>query len=534
MRHKNTISDMLVRGHWTAVTIQDHTFLGALAPLFPTCGELEAFSLKEEKFDRLTCQGLVTALGQIGGRKVGILYNDFRVSGGSFHIANSQKANAFIGYCAQNDIPLVMAFNTIGVGIMEGRNVFMDAFSTIPSLFDFRAKHLPLITIALGKCLGLGAILFQMGHYRLAVREKAAFNLTGPEVIRLFFGGKIPFDALASGEHQMEMNELVHELQDNSEAAFSKAHAILNHVLSDEDAVSSPVLRFPGSVPIGEFIASSQLNECEEKMYRLLQQVGDSALEVYEQLNPVVRTFLGRRGRQTVGVFINPPGHANNLITVGTLNRYDAGLSLFKSMGIPIVSFLDTPGIDPRFEQQDEDIVRVVVRVAKRIIEYPHGHMGVVLGRCFGGATTLGFPKNFRSQRCVAVKGCAIGVMGESILEQVLENSPRLLEIRREMRKAERDDLADLIANGVIDALVEPEEIGKEVEHFLQLAEVEADRSAAMRRMVDEFSGFPAAHRPQGLPRLRPAAGFESLAGRPRLRVDARARSQRLPPKYSR
>lgn len=534
MRQIPTIVSMLVRGHWTTVKISEHTFLGALAPLFPTWEELESFSLKEEKFSRITCQGLVTAIGQIGGKKVGVLYNDFRVSGGSFHIANSQKANAFIGFCAQNDIPLVMAFNTIGVGIMEGRNVFMDAFSTIPSLFDFRAKHLPLITIALGKCLGLGAILFQMGHYRIAVREKAAFNLTGPEVIRLFFGGKLSFDALASGEHQMEKNELVHELQDNSEAAFSKAHALLHHVLSNESATSSPVLRFPGSIPIGEYISASELNECDSKLFKLLQQVGDSALEVYEQMNPVVRTFLVRRGRRTVGVFVNPPGHPNNLITVDTLNRYDAGLSLFKSMGIPIVSFLDTPGIDPRFEQQDDDIVRLIVRVAKRIIEYPHGHMGVVLGRAFGGATTLGFPKNFRSQRCIAVQGCQMGVMSESILEQVLENSPRLLETRREMRKTERDDLADLIANGVIDAFVDPEDIYQEVEYFLALADVEAEQRATMRRLHDELSELPAERMQPVLHRLRPTVGYDGPLLRPRWREGARAQYRHLPPKYSR
>jgi acetyl-CoA carboxylase carboxyltransferase component len=525
---------MQVRGHWTTVKIEDHTFLGALAPLFPAWGQLESFSLKDEKFGRIACQGLVTAIGQISGKKVGVLYNDFRVSGGSFHIANSQKANAFIGFCAQNDIPLVMAFNTIGVGIMEGRNVFMDAFSTIPSLFDFRAKHLPLITIALGKCLGLGAILFQMGHYRIAVREKAAFNLTGPEVIRMFFGGKLSFDALASGEHQVENNELVHELQDNSEAAFAKAHAMLHHVLSDESFASSRILRFPGSIPIGEYLAASDLNDCDSKMFKLLEQVGDSALEVYEQMNPVVRTFLVRRGRRTVGVFVNPPGHPNNLVTVETLNRYDAGLSLFKAMGIPIISFLDTPGIDPRFKQQDQDIVRLIVRVAKRIIEYPHGHMGVVLGRAFGGATTLAFPKNFRSQRCVAVKGCQMGVMSESILEQVLENSPRLLETRREMRKLERDDLGDLIANGVIDGFVDHDDLYGEVEYFLKLADVEAEQRATMRHLHDELRELPVERMQPALRHLRPVAGFVGPLARPRWREGARAQSRRLPPKYSR
>jgi acetyl-CoA carboxylase carboxyltransferase component len=339
---------------------------------------------------------------------------------------------------------------------------------------------------------------------------------------------------MASGEHQMEKNELVHELQDNSEAAFAKAHAILHHALSEESAVESPILRFPGSIPVGEYLAASELNECEKKTYHLLQQVGDSALEVYEQMNPVVRTFLVRRGRRTVGVFVNPPGHPNNLVTVETLNRYDAGLALFKSMGIPIVSFLDTPGIDPRFEQQDDDIVRLIVRVAKRIIEYPHGHMGVVLGRAFGGATTLAFPKNFRSQRCVAVEGCQMGVMSESILEQVLENSPRLLETRREMRKTEREDFADLIANGVIDAFVKPEEIFAEVEYFLQLADVQAEQRATMRRLADELSELPAERMRPVLHRLRPAAGFDGQIARPRWREGARAQSLRSPPKYSR
>lgn len=533
MRHVHTINPMLVRGHWTTVRISEHTFLGALAPLFPASDELEAFSLKDEKFDRITCQGLVTGLGNIGGKKIGILYNDFRVSGGSFHIANSQKANAFIAHCAQNDIPLVMAFNTIGVGIMEGRNVFMDAFSTIPALFDYRAKHLPLITIALGRCLGLGAILFQMGHYRIAVREKAAFNLTGPEVIRMFFGGKIPFEALASGEHQMEENELVHELQDNAEAAFAKAHAILNHVWSKETAEDSPILRFPCAVPIGEYLAANQLNDVDAKMFRILQQVGESALEVYEQQNPVVRTFLVRRGNRTMGVFINPPGHANNMITVATLNRYDAGLSLFKALGVPIISFLDTPGIDPRFEQQDQDIVRLIVRVAKRIIEYPHGHMGAVIGRCFGGATTLAFPKNFRSQRSVIVRGTQMGVMSESILEQVLENSPRLLDIRREARKAEREDFADLIASGVADAFIEENEIYGEIETFLELAAAEAERSDTMRRIRDELSELPTERMRLALPRPRPVVIPETATARARLHVDAPVRSPHLPPKYS-
>lgn len=528
-------------GHWQAISLSDHSFLSPLAPLFPESVELEAFALNEGKIDRLSCQGMVAVVGKIGGQKVGVLFNDFRVNGGSFNIANSQKANAFIAHLTKEEIPLVMVFNTIGVGIMEGRKVFMDSFGTMPSLFDFREKNLPLITVAIGRCLGLGAILFQMGHYRISVREKNSFNLTGPEVIRLFFGGQTNFDALSSGERQFEKNDIVQELADSPEAALAKAHALLYHWLTEgeEAPFSTQVVSFPGAIPIGEYINGNQLNESETKLFRLLKHVGDSALEVYEQLSPVVRTFLVRRGSRTVGVFANPPGHPNNLITVAALERYNAALGLFKAMGVPIISFLDTPGIDPRFEHQDDDIVRLIVSVGKRIIQYPHGHMGFLVGRCFGGATTLAFPKNFRSLRNVAVKGCQVGVMGESILEQILESSPRLLEIRREVRKTEKEDFSDLIETGMLDAVVEESEIGREVQVFLNMVDMGIthellEHHAVGASVKDYFSISPEERKPPSPPRPQPAAARERPWMRPRLRSGAKERSPRSLPKYSR
>ena len=48
--------------------------------------------------------------------------------------------------------------------------------------------------------------------------------------------------------------------------------------------------------------------------------------------------------------------------------------------------------------------------------------MGVVTGRCFGGASTLAFPRVFGSVRNVALRACRIGTMHEPIIARVLEN----------------------------------------------------------------------------------------------------------------
>jgi acetyl-CoA carboxylase carboxyltransferase component len=168
-----------------------------------------------------------------------------------------------------------------------------------------------------------------------------------------------------------------------------------------------------------------------------------------------------------VGIFINPPERSNNMITVRTLDKYAAGLDLFRAMGLPIVSFLDSPGIDPRFDQADANNLRRILQVGARIIRYPHGTMGVVVGRCYGGATTLAFPKVFGSKRSVVLRGSRIGAMHESIITQVLDGSARLLEQWREVAARQGPGFEDLLEEGSLDAVIEIADIPDEIDRFL-------------------------------------------------------------------
>jgi acetyl-CoA carboxylase carboxyltransferase component len=181
-----------------------------------------------------------------------------------------------------------------------------------------------------------------------------------------------------------------------------------------------------------------------------------------------VRLFLGLRRGMPIGVFVNPPRRPDNLVTVRTLEKYAAGLDLFRALGVPIVSLLDSPGIDPRFEQGDANNMRKILWVGEKIIRYPHGAMGVVTGRCFGGASTLAFPRVFGSVRNVALRDCRIGTMHERIVTRVLEQSPRLLEQWRQVEAQQGPALEDLLADGTLDAVIDSWELGDEVDAFLE------------------------------------------------------------------
>lgn len=136
---------------------------------------------ESQKGLRREFDGLVALVGKINGRETGLLACDFKIYGGSFGVENSHKACVFIREMKKRNIPILFFLETIGVRIMEGRKTFPFAFRILRELVEFKEFNL-LMTAAVGPCLGLGALLYEMGDYRFGIRKKSTLNLTGPEV----------------------------------------------------------------------------------------------------------------------------------------------------------------------------------------------------------------------------------------------------------------------------------------------------------------------------------------------------------------
>ena len=398
--------------------------------------------------DRNSQGGLVTAVTEFQGRTVAIAWSDFRVDGGCYGQANSRRFAAFLRQLrheGDGGPPLLYVVSSAGVNLMQGRTVFSDAFQLWPELLAYSREQL-VVTCATGKCLGLAALLYGLGHYRLAVAGRTHVNLTGPEVLALFFGEGVDFQREASAEAVLEHTDLIHELVPSIEGAFARWKSLLNPAahtrpaVPDEDAATDALLTlFLDGTP----------------------------LELLPGPCPSLRVFLGTRGGRPLGIFINPPRRTNNLITVRALEKYAAGLDLFRALRLPIVSFLDSPGVDPRFEQSNAGNIRRMLWVGEKLIQYPYRSMGVVNGRCFGGASSLTIPKVFGGWRALAMRGSVIGAMQGTIIDQLLRQSPRLHEQWLQTSATQDPGLEDLLASGMLDAVIDPHELPGEIDRLL-------------------------------------------------------------------
>lgn len=452
------------RYDWIPVDPEKHHFLGRMI------GGLGLSSLRlwidadiaSGSCTRTDCAGLVTAVGQWQGHSVAIVWSDFRVNAASYGQANSRRFVAFLQHLERGGerIPLIYFVNSAGLSVMEGRTGFAEAFAIWPALLRHAERHL-VLTCALGRCLGLAPLLFGLGHYRVAVANQTQLNLTGPEVIKLFFGDAVDFDQVAAAERFVETTDLIHELVPSVDAACARFKALL---APDMSAARPDIAGMTGEILASFLDAPPQ--------------------ELVPGWCNRMRLFVGTRHGTPVGLFVNPPDRSDNLITVRTLDKYAAGIDLFGAMHLPIVSFLDSPGFDPRVGQSAANNFRRMLWVGEKIIRYPYGTMGVVTSRCFGGAATLGFPKVFGGARAVALRGARMGVMQASIVEKLLSGCPRLREQWRGVALRQTAGLDDLLANGTVDAVVDLNDLGAEIDHFLARVTRPLGRVTAARHVL--------------------------------------------------
>jgi hypothetical protein len=221
--HLSTSGDAPPAYHLLTVPAGRHQFLAGIFAAFgvPTLRVWTEAGVSGDTFDRPCSGGHITAIAECDGRQVGIVWSDFRVNGASYGRVTSSRLAAFLCHLRRSEdaIPLIFVVNSAGVSIMEGRTAFSAAFGIWPELLRYSEDHL-VFTCAVGKCLGLAPLLFGLGHYRVAVADRTQLNLTGPDVLRMFFGrGGCDFEQRSSAERCVERHDLVHELVPTTEAA---------------------------------------------------------------------------------------------------------------------------------------------------------------------------------------------------------------------------------------------------------------------------------------------------------------------------
>jgi len=375
-----------------------------------------------------------------------VMLTDPRIHGGTLTAGNLRLLRQFIALARSDTRPFVFILATGGVRLTQPRTLFQNVFGAVPDLFALRQTRL-LVTIALGKALGMGAIFFGQGHLRIAASPDTLINLTGPGAYQAFFGaGSQPYGEWASAGHQFGTNHLIQELADSPQAALMRAQAVLRFVCGDAQGFATDI-KESGHAALPS-PPRERPADAGGHLAALLTSMADAALELYPDGGKRWRTFLCRLNGRLYGLLVQPPRNPDNLIGVKEVRRALDGMRLFRALGVPLVSAIDSPGGDPRQSESDGDLVLASLELVEALSTYPHPKLGLLLARCYGGIGLFTLPRDHGSLGLFALEGARIGIMSDAIIDSLVPPGAKLRTEWETTRQIHTPTMQEMLETG--------------------------------------------------------------------------------------
>jgi acetyl-CoA carboxylase carboxyltransferase component len=309
--------------------------------------------------------GMVTGIGAVNGALLDdpqaarcvVMSYDATVLAGTQGMRNHQKTDRMLGIALQQKLPVVL-FAEGGGGRPGDTDMPIVAGLHVTTFASYARLNgqVPVVGIVSGRCFAGNAALLGCSDVIIATRA-SNIGMGGPAMVE--GGGLGQFKPEQIGPSAVQhANGVIDILVDDEAAAVAAARHYLSFfqgAVKDWQAPDALALR--GVVP------ENRLRVYDSRAaLRGVADVG-SLLELRTGFGAGVHTALARIEGRPVGLLANNPLHLGGAIDADAADKAARFLQLCNAHGLPVVSFVDTPGfmVGPDIEAQAQ--VRHVSRL---------------------------------------------------------------------------------------------------------------------------------------------------------------------------
>lgn len=360
---------------------------------------------REGAFERLDPTNAITGTGRIEGRKVALHVDDFSIRAGSSEAAIADKWIYIERMAHQLRFPLVRLVDSAGGSV----KLLMQLGGTkIPEYPSWPANALldtvPVAAVALGACVGQGAVKVLSSHFSVMVREQAQVMAAGPHVVQQAYGQTIEKNEL--GGHKVHRKSaLVQNEADDEADALAQVRRFLSYLPRSVFHLAPAVPASDDPQRADDWLKDA-IPRDRRKIYdprKILDAVLDhgSLFEIGRWQGGSVITALARLNGIPVGVIANDPKVQGGAMTIQAAYKMERHIKLCSQFGLPVVNFVDQPGNQTGLEAELGGTLLGATRVGEALHQCRSPWASVLIRRCFGMAGALHAPKygealNFR------------------------------------------------------------------------------------------------------------------------------------------
>lgn len=333
---------------------------------------------------------MVVGRGKVGGKPVVILGDDFTVRGGAADASIRGKMLIAEKMAGEYRMPLIRLVDGTGGG-GSIKMLDKDPRTYIPETpgWEYAVENLaeiPVVSLALGPCAGLGAGRVGASHYSVMVKELSQVFVAGPPVARAI-GEDVTKEELGGWNIQAK-NGTVDEAVETEAEAFEKTRQFLSYL--PMSVHERPARTTPMDDPNRREESLIDIVPTDGKTPYMPRKIINAAVdqgsffEIGRYWGKGIVTGFARIDGFPVGILAGDPFFLDGAWTPDTCDKVTRHVDLCDTFHLPIIHFVDCAGFAVGVKQETNGVTRKGVRAMSAMYQAKVPVCAVVIRKAFG------------------------------------------------------------------------------------------------------------------------------------------------------
>jgi acetyl-CoA carboxylase carboxyltransferase component len=448
----------------------------------------------------LPADGVVTGVGRVDGRPVCVMANDPTVKAGSWGARTVEKIVRLTEHALRHELPVVYLVDSAGARITDQVELFpgrRGAGRIFANEVRLSGK-VPQVCCLFGPSAAGGAYIPAFCDVVFMVESNASMYLGSPRMAEVVIGEHVSLEEMGGARMHATVSGCGDNLCASDEDAIAAARTFLSYLPTNwlqPPPVAEPVAPLATARPIRDVVPAEDRRAYD--MHKVLDALVDDGS--FFELKPLWARELiigfARIDGMPVGVLANNPMHLGGVLFVDSADKAARFIWLCDAFNVPLVFLADVPGFMIGSRVEREGIIRHGAKMITAVAEATVPKFSVIVRKAYGAGLYAMCGPAFDPDACLALPTAQIAVMGpEPAVNAVFYNRIHAIEDEAERaqfvaarrREYEEDvDLVHLAAELVVDAVVQPEDLRRELSTRLALA------AGRVREEVGKRHGVP-------------------------------------------
>jgi len=427
--------------------------------------------------------GVITGVGLVEGRPAVVVANDPTVKAGSWGARTVEKIVRATERALDSDLPIFWFVDSAGARITDQVQLFPGRRGA-GRIFHNQVKlsgRAPQICCLFGPSAAGGAYIPSFCDIVIMVEGNASMYLGSPRMAEEVINEHVTLEEMGGARMHTTVSGCGDNLVLDDAEAIDTAKAFFSYLPTSWEEISPS---FAAEDPAEELAAGiiPDDDKAGYDIHRVIDGLVDagSFFEIKPLFAPEIVVGLSRLSGNAVGIVANNPAVNGGVLFTDSADKAARFIWMCDAYNIPLVYLADVPGFMIGTEVERQGIIRHGAKMITAVAEATVPTISVILRKAYGAGLYAMCGPAFGPDACIALPTAKIAVMGaEPAVNAVFANQIAAIEdpVERQRfiddRRREFEDDVDLLrlaSDLVIDAVIEPDELRRELIIRLALA----------------------------------------------------------------